>query len=179
MIALVSGEVIETTASSVVIKVAGLGFEVSVPGRVRANAGGELTLHTKMIVREDAISLYGFESTADRDAFESLCAVNGVGPKLALSILSTLDGAALAEAVANQNEALLRSISGVGPKSAKLILLSLTGKLSGGSKLVEALVSLGATPQLATELAAQVDSGLDDASSLKQALSLLGERKLS
>jgi holliday junction DNA helicase RuvA len=179
MIALVSGEVVSNEGSAIVLKMAGVGFEVHVPARVRPQLGTQLTLHTKMVVREDSISLFGFETPGDKDAFDSLCAVNGVGPKLALAILSALDSSALAQAVANQNEALLRSISGVGPKSAKLILLSLTGKLATGSKLVDALVTLGTPPQLATELASKVDSGLDDAQALKQALALLGERKLS
>jgi holliday junction DNA helicase RuvA len=179
MIALVSGEVVSSNASTIVIKMAGLGFEVHVPARVRATVGAELTLHTKMVVREDAISLFGFETVADREAFDTLCAISGVGPKLALAILSSLDSSALAQAVANQNETLLRSIAGVGPKSAKLILLSLTGKLATGSKLVDALISLGTPPQVATELASRVDSGLDDAQALKQALALMGERKLS
>jgi holliday junction DNA helicase RuvA len=178
MIAMVSGEVVTTEPSLVVIKLGGIGFEVHVPARVRPAVGTEVTLHTKMVVREDAISLYGFETLADRDAFETLCGVNGVGPKLATTILSTLDSQSLAAAVENQNEALLRSIGGVGPKTAKLILLSLTGKLAGGSKLIDALTALGASPQVAAELAAEVGSGLDDATAIKQALALLGERKL-
>jgi Holliday junction DNA helicase RuvA len=178
MISMVSGEVISSAPSLIVVRLGGIGFEVHVPSGVRPAIGSEVTLHTKMIVREDAISLHGFETLADREAFETLCGVNGVGPKLATTILSSLSSAALAAAVAAQNEALLRSIAGVGPKTAKLILLSLTGKLSAGSKLVDALVALGTSPQLATELAGEVDSGLDDSAALKQALALLGKRKL-
>lgn len=179
MIAMVSGRVFAVAPSILIVNVGGVGLELHVPARVRASEGSEVTLHTKLVVREDSLSLYGFESVADREAFDSLCAVNGVGPKLALAILSSLDSAALAAAVANQNEALLRSIAGVGPKTAKLILLSLTGKLGAGSKLIDALVALGTAPSLAAELANEVDSGLDDSAALKQALSLLGQRKLT
>jgi Holliday junction DNA helicase RuvA len=183
MIAQLTGTVAGISGSAIVISVSGVGFEVHVAAKTaqQVGVGDTVALHTRLVVREDALQLFGFAETADRDSFDLLCGISGVGPKLALSILSQLDNQALAAAVNSQNEALLRSISGVGPKTAKLILLSLSGKLGTAtdSRLVAALVGLGTAPDAAARVASKVDPGLDDSQALKAALAILGSGKLS
>jgi Holliday junction DNA helicase RuvA len=183
MIAQLTGTVAGLSGSAMVITVSGVGFEVHATARTirRVSIGETVSLHTRLVVREDALQLFGFDETPDRESFDLLCSISGVGPKLALSILSQLDTQTLAAAVSSQNEALLRSISGVGPKTAKLILLSLSGKLSPAtdSRLITALVGLGTAPDVAARVAAEVDAGLDDSQALKAALAILGSGKLS
>jgi Holliday junction DNA helicase RuvA len=183
MIAQLTGAVAGLSGTAIVVSVSGVGFEVNATAKTirRVTIGDTVSLHTRLIVREDALQLYGFDETADRDSFDLLCGISGVGPKLALSILSQLDTKTLAAAVSSQNEALLRSISGVGPKTAKLILLSLSGKLNPAtdSRLVAALIGLGTAPDVAARAAAQVDADLDDSQALKAALAILGSGKLS
>jgi Holliday junction DNA helicase RuvA len=183
MIAQLTGTVAGLTGSAIVVSVSGVGFEVHATAKTirRVAIGDTISLHTRLVVREDALQLFGFDETADRESFDLLCSISGVGPKLALSILSQLDTQTLAAAVSSQNEALLRSISGVGPKTAKLILLSLSGKLNPAtdSRLVSALVGLGTAPDVAARVASEVDAGLDDSQALKAALAILGSGKLS
>lgn len=181
MISLVTGTVFAKSTSAVVLVVNGVGFDIAVPASVarNCNVGDALSLHTRLVVREDSLALFGFLGEEDRSAFDQLCSVNGVGPKLALTVLSQLGHRELAAAVANQNEALLRSISGIGPKTAKLILLSLAGSAKSGSKLIDALVALGVAPKAAADALQRVDQQADEATQLKQALAIIGEGKLS
>ncbi len=116
---------------SVILDVSGVGYEVFVPlgAAGRLPSAGELTLHVHTHVREDAITLFGFASEADRRAFRALLAVSGVGPKLALAILGRLDANALAEAIAREDKASFKGIHGVGSKTVERILIDLKGKL--------------------------------------------------
>src|SRR5690606_21348703 len=93
----------------------------------------EATVHTALVVREDELSLYGFESTEALAVFDLLRGVSGVGPKSAMNVLGVLTPAQLAAAVAAEDDAAFRKVSGVGPKTAKLIILSLAGKLAAVS----------------------------------------------
>ncbi|MBC7172629.1 MAG: Holliday junction branch migration protein RuvA [Polyangiaceae bacterium] len=116
---------------SVILDVAGVGYEVFVPlgSMGKLPAGGPLTLHVHTHVREEAITLFGFANEADRKAFRALLGVSSVGPKLALAILGRLDAIALAEAVAREDKASFKGISGVGQKTVERILIDLKGKL--------------------------------------------------
>lgn len=115
-----------------VIAVGGVGMRVEVPsGRTaQAVAGDELFLHTSLIVREDSLTLFGFDTEVELDVFGHLIAVSGVGPRSALGVLSALTPAEIVRAVAAEDERPFRKVSGVGPKTAKLIIVSLAGKLS-------------------------------------------------
>lgn len=115
----------------VVVDVGGVGLRVEVPssGHAAVYAGDEVALHTSLIVREDALTLYGFDSTEELDMFGLLIAVNGVGPRSALGILSVMTPFEIARAVADEDDKPFRKVSGIGPKTSKLIAVSLAGKI--------------------------------------------------
>lgn len=128
------------------IDVHGVGYLVSVtPAHALALAPGEqATVLTVHIVREDSVSLFGFATEEEREAFELLIGVTGVGPKSALGVLSALSPNEIARAVETEDDRAFRAVSGIGPKTAKLITVSLSGKLvatlePGGSAVASAV----------------------------------------
>ena len=132
MIARLTGTLAETAADSAVIDVGSVGYLVQLSGKTLGALGpigGEITLLTELQVREDAWTLFGFGSTAERDAFRALTSIQGVGGKLALAILSTLAPDELARAVAQDDKAMIGRANGVGPKLAARIANELQGKL--------------------------------------------------
>jgi holliday junction DNA helicase RuvA len=132
MIARLSGILAETTADSAVIDVGGVGYLVHLSGRTLGAigpVGGEIVILTELQVREDAWTLFGFGSAAERDSFRALTSVQGVGGRLALAILSVLSPEELSLAVANGDKAMIGRASGVGPKLAARIANELQGKL--------------------------------------------------
>jgi Holliday junction DNA helicase RuvA len=122
----------QTLDGACVLDVHGVGYEVFVPlgalGRLSAGSA-PTTLHVHTHVREDAIILYGFPSLLDRSAFRVLTSVSGIGPKLALSILSSLSAGELAEAIQRGDKARFKGVSGVGPKLVSRLVLELKDKL--------------------------------------------------
>jgi len=169
MISSLRGTVLSASTDSVIIEVGGVGFSVAVPGDVAhtARVGHELRLHTSLIVREDALSLYGFADAAELEVFGHLISVTGVGPKSALGVLSHLSVDQIATAVAADDDAPFRRVSGIGPKTAKLIVVQLTGKLHApaaapaaasipddiSTQLIAALIGLGWSERVAAEAA--------------------------
>jgi Holliday junction DNA helicase RuvA len=132
VIARLSGILAETAADSAVIDVAGVGYLVHLSGKTIdaiGPVGGEVLILTELQVREDAWTLFGFGSAAERDAFRALTSIQGVGGRLALAILSVLDPNELARAVANDDKAMIGRANGVGPKLAARIANELQGKL--------------------------------------------------
>ena len=131
MIGSVRGTVVDRpTAGEVVVEVGGVGYRVSVPTRVASALGdGEIFLYVATHVRDDAIVLYGFTTAEERRTFEALVAAHGVGPSLALAVLSALTPAALAEAVAGDDVDLLCTVPGVGKKTAARMVLELQSTL--------------------------------------------------
>ena len=131
MIASLRGEVIEREGTDLVIEVGGIGYRVSVTPSVAAGAttGAELFLHTHHHIREDAQVLYGFPAPEERRVFETLIATHGVGPALAMAILSVHSPSALAEAVASEDTAALCMVPGVGKKTATRLLVELQSRL--------------------------------------------------
>jgi Holliday junction DNA helicase RuvA len=131
MIARLRGEVVEVAADRLTIDVGGVGYEVLVAGRtaVGARIGATATLRVHTAVREDAITLYGFETAGEKSAFEQLITVQGIGPRLALGALGTLNPGELARAVEANDLRTLTAIPGVGRKTAERIALELKGKL--------------------------------------------------
>ncbi|HET7694636.1 MAG TPA: Holliday junction branch migration protein RuvA [Vicinamibacterales bacterium] len=132
MIARLSGTVLEKHPNRVVVDVAGVGYDVQVPlstfyGLGEPGAGVTLRVHTH--VREDAIALYGFASPLEQDLFERLIAISGIGPKLALAVLSGIDPGELVRAIRTQDVARLTRIPGVGKKTAERIGLELKDRL--------------------------------------------------
>ncbi len=130
MIGRLAGKVEEIGADHAVIDVHGVGYVAFCPARTleRLNRGEAAVLFIETVVREDMIRLYGFSAAADRDWFRLLQSVQGVGAKVALAILSTLQGDALAQAIALQDKAAVARTPGVGPKLAARIVAELKDK---------------------------------------------------
>ncbi len=200
MIALLRGRVVASGLGEVVLDVQGVGYAVRVaPGTSVGPLGRELTLHTHLAVREDALTLYGFPSAGARALFEVLLSVTGVGPKVALAALGTLGEDGLRRAVVAEDVAALTVVPGLGKKGAQRMILELrerlgtAGQLADGvpgsvqgtaefttprAEAAQALISLGYAP---AEAARVLDSlgGPPDAPAeelLRDALRLIGSR---
>jgi Holliday junction DNA helicase RuvA len=133
MIAHLSGTVARLEANSVVMDVNGVGYLVYVPLGVLSGlseVGGKAMLYTTMAVREDDITLYGFSTLDEQRAFQLATSVTGVGPKVALSMLSVLDAGELARAISSNDTKTLTKIPGVGPKLAQRICLELGERMA-------------------------------------------------
>jgi Holliday junction DNA helicase RuvA len=131
MIARLKGTVEEKSKERVVVDVQGVGYGVHVPETVflrLPEQGGEVILQVHTHVREDHITLYGFLTKLEKDVFEILMTASGVGPKLALTILSALDAEALLQAVSQGNKALFNGISGVGKKTVEKLFVEIREK---------------------------------------------------
>jgi len=137
MIASISGRVQEVYPDSLVVDVGGVGLHVYAPApwRDRLQAGESIFLHTYLVVREDALTLYGFETRESRELFSLLLGVNGVGPRMALSILSTLSPDAIRRAVFHEQAEVFQRVPGVGKQTAQKILLYLEHRLPGEAGL--------------------------------------------
>ena len=173
MIAQLSGTVAHVGASAVVLDVQGVGYRVlATPATLgELRTGLATVLHTQLVVREDSMTLFGFLSASERDTFEQLQGVQGVGAKLALAMLAVHSPDALATAVAAGDQKALTKVPGIGPKVASRLLLELGGKLvlpeqaaaqpvDARGEVVEALVGLG---YAAKQAQAAVDSVASDA----------------
>lgn len=127
----VTGEVTRVDKDAVVISVGGIGLRALVPRSVQevATVGHMMTIHTNLVLREDSITLYGFVSEEERALFNTLTLVNGVGPKMGLSILSTLSVEQLRAAVVRDEASILTRVPGVGKKTAEKIVFELKGKM--------------------------------------------------
>ena len=147
MIVSLTGTVLSALGQQLVIEVGGVGYLVNVtPAHALSLRLGETTtVRTVQIVREDSLSLFGFASETERELFELLIGVTGVGPKSALGVLSALSPADIAQALEREDDAVFRAVSGIGPKTAKLIVVTLAGKISSPT-----LASTGASAPAAT-----------------------------
>jgi Holliday junction DNA helicase RuvA len=131
MIASLSGQVQEILPDSVVVEVGGVGLQVFIPAPVKDDLrlGEHIHLHTYLIVRQDALILYGFVSREERDLFTMLLGVNGVGPRLALATLSVLSPDAIRRAVFHDQADVFSRVPGVGKKTGQKIVLQLQDRL--------------------------------------------------
>ncbi|TDN92927.1 Holliday junction branch migration protein RuvA [Microbacterium sp. BK668] len=183
MISSLRGRVLHADVDSVVVEMGGFGLSVAVTPQVAraCHVGDELQLHTSLIVREDALLLFGFRTREELAVFSLLLGVTGVGPKSALGVLSALTVGQIADAVAADDDAPFRRVSGIGPKTAKLIVVQLAGKLAApraassagvdaspavSAQVTQALVGLGWSERTAAEAVASV---ADDASAADRA----------
>lgn len=137
MIATLRGEIIQVEEHAFIVEVGGVGLRVSVPAPLlaRMQVGQGIVLYTHLVVREDALSLYGFESQAERELFTLLLGVDGVGPKLSLAVLSTLSLDAIQHAVIAEQSEVLGRVPGVGKKTAQKIVLYLQDRLKPSDSL--------------------------------------------
>lgn len=183
MIALLTGTVEKVRLDSTIVTVGGFGITVFAAPHTLAGltVGQTVTLATSLVVREDSLTLYGFDDEGARDAFETLQTVSGVGPRLALAMLAVFSADGLRRAVADEDVQSLTRVPGVGKKGASRLVLELGDKLGaaadpggGGpaaspsgtaveSQVIEALVGLGWNEKQATENARAVlaETGTD------------------
>jgi Holliday junction DNA helicase RuvA len=177
------GTAVARSGERLVLDVGGVGYALNVtPSALRlAGGGGEVTLETYLHVREDALQLFGFGEPAERELFEHLLAVSGVGPKVALAIVSGSPPADLRRAIALEDTARFEAIPGIGKKTAQRVVLELKEKLgsveepvpiSGKTQSVarEALVELGWSIAEAEEALAATDPDLPPEERVRQAL---------
>ena len=152
MIATLRGEIAQIEENALVIEVGGVGLRVFVPAplRTRMKAGEVIFLYTHLIVREDALTLYGFESQSERELFNILLGVDGVGPKVALSVLSAMTLDSIQRAVFADEADMLSRVPGVGKKTAQKMALHLKDKL----KPMDALASVAALTDRDSEVLA-------------------------
>jgi len=188
VISFLEGDVVHKGVTSVVLAVGGVGYEVSVPTSVVRRlpaAGSTARVHTRMVVRDDSMTLYGFSTTDERSLFDLLTGVTGVGPKVGLSFLSAMSADALRRAVIAGDADALTVVPGVGKKVAQRVVVELRDRLGGEAELPseggpivdvrEALVSLGLTAQEAAEATRDVDAdGRDVDDLLREALQKVG-----
>tara|TARA_R110002072_G_scaffold89232_4_gene199916 strand:+ start:39546 stop:40130 length:585 start_codon:yes stop_codon:yes gene_type:complete len=190
MIGRIKGTLIAKAATEVMVDVAGLGYEIDIPLTTfygLPELDSLVLLHTHLVVREDAQLLFGFGTLEERELFRTLIKVNGVGPKLAITILSGIDAATFAGAVRNKDVKALVALPGVGKKTAERLIIEMQDRLpaleAGSSQkpLIKpvdhladaetALINLGFKPQEASRALAGIEDVSDSVENLiKQAL---------
>lgn len=191
MIGRLCGVLLEKNPPQILLDVQGVGYELDVPMSTFYNLPAlneKVVLHTQLIVREDAHLLYGFLTLEERVAFRQLLKISGVGPKLALSVLSGLSLQDLANAVANKEVGMLTRIPGVGKKTAERLLLELEGKFiaagavvsgtpvsASNHDIIAALQALGYNDKDANWAAKQLTKDISVSDGIRQALKLLSK----
>lgn len=189
MIGRLTGILLEKNPPQILLDVQGVGYEVDVPMSTFYNLpqlNESVVLYTQLIVREDAHLLYGFGTVDERIAFRQLLKISGVGPKLALSVLSGMSLNDLALAVASKEAGRLTKIPGVGKKTAERLLLELQGKFetagvaasvskAAGGDIVNALQALGYNEKEAGWAAQQLPADVGVSDGIRQALKLLSK----
>ena len=192
MIGRLSGILLEKNPPQILLDVQGVGYELDVPMSTFYNLPAlqeKVVLHTHFVVREDAQLLYGFATNEERLAFRQLLKISGVGPKLALSVLSGLSLGDLAAAVVNKEVGRLTKIPGVGKKTAERLLLELQGKFaitgastasgtaaaSANNDISNALLALGYNEKEADWAAKQLPKEVGVSDGIRQALKLLSK----
>jgi len=192
MIGRLTGILLEKNPPQILLDVQGVAYELDVPMSTFYNLPelqGNVVLHTQLIVREDAHLLYGFLTTEERMAFRLLLKISGVGPKLALSVLSGLSLNELAVAVSNKEVGRLTKIPGVGKKTAERLLLELQGKFAAtvsgvkqgsvvasvDNDIVTALQALGYNEKEASWATKQLPEDINVSDGIRQALKLLSK----
>ena len=190
MIGRIQGILVEKNFPQVIVMCNGVGYEIDVPMSTfypLPRTGEEVTLLTHMVVREDAHLLFGFVTAGERSAFRQLLKISGVGPKVALSVLSGLSVEDLADAVAAEDAGRLTKIPGIGKKTAERLVLELRDKLpkavtavradsgAAGSDVLNALLALGYNEREAATVVKQVPANLPLADAIRHALKQLAK----
>jgi len=192
MIGHIKGFIVNKKPTQVLIDCNGVGYEVDVPMSTFYDlppVGEQVTLLTHLIVREDAHLLFGFATSEEREVFRQLIKVNGVGAKVALSILSGISLHELVDAIMNQNSNLLVSIPGIGNKTAERLVLELKGKFaniiddksiqntsSKTNDIQNALISLGYSTKEAISAVKNLPSDISINDGIKDALKFLSRK---
>jgi Holliday junction DNA helicase RuvA len=186
----IHGVLLEKTFPQVVVTCNGVGYEIDVPMSTfypLPRAGEEVTLYTHLVVREDAHLLFGFLTSGERATFRQLLKISGVGPKVALSVLSGMSVDDLAGAVSAEDSGRLTRIPGIGKKTAERLVLELRDKLpkvalavradggAAGGDVVNALLALGYNEREAQAVVKGLSAELPLADAIRQALKLLAK----
>lgn len=130
MIGYLEGEVIDAEKNKIILEIKGVGYELHLAGfKKQPHVGQDLEVFTYTYVREDALKLFAFPEKADKELFEILITVNGIGPSAGLNILNTMPASRFISAIMQKNEVILKEISGIGPKTAQRLILELQNKL--------------------------------------------------
>ena len=191
MIGRITGTLVEKHPPHVLLDVSGVGYEIDEPMSTFYNlpaSGERITLYTHLAIREDAHLLYGFGTDSERQAFRQLLKVSGIGAKTALSVLSGMSVADLANAIASQEPGRLTKVPGIGKKTAERLLLELRDKFSaavavvatgaapsGESDILNALNALGYNDKEASWAVKQLPADLSVSDGIRQALKLLSK----
>ena len=192
MIGRLTGTLLEKNPPQILLDVHGVGYEVDVPMSTFYNlpdVGAKVTLHTHLVVREDAHLLYGFLAENERRAFRLLTRISGIGAKMALAVLSGLSVAELAQAVTMQESGRLTKIPGIGRKTAGRILLEMKDKLGAdlssavgvhraapaSADVLHALLALGYSDKEAVAAVKELPDGIAVADGIRQALKRLAK----
>ena len=192
MIGRLSGRLLAKHPPQIVVDVQGIGYELDVPMSTLYQlpaSGGEVTLFTHLIVREDAHQLYGFATESERAAFRQLLKISGVGARTALAVLSGMSVTDLQQAVNAQDTGRLTKIPGIGKKTAERLMLELRHKLEltgiampaneaagSGSDIINALLALGYNDREAAWALKQLPSDVNVTEGIRQALKLLSRQ---
>ena len=199
MIGRIAGCFVETVEQLALIDVGGVGYEVELSTGARSDLpppGGDVALYTHLLVREDAQQLYGFASRSERELFRAVLRISGVGPKLALALISAFDVDELAHAAADGDPGRLTRVPGIGRKTAQRMLLELKDRLaefavtpaagrpgadaSAAAEAEHALIALGYRPQHATQLVREVgDQDMAAEAIVREALRAVARRSAS
>jgi len=190
LIGRIAGILVEKNFPQIVVSCNGVGYEIDVPMSTfypLPRTGEEVTLLTHLVVREDAHLLFGFLTAAERTAFRQLLRISGVGPKVALSVLSGMSVEDLSAAVASEDAARLTKIPGIGKKTAERLVLELRDKLpkavpaarsdatAASADVLNALLGLGYNEREAQAAVKQLSAELPLAEAIRQALKHLAK----
>ena len=190
MIGRIQGKLLEKNPPQILVDVHGVGYEIDVPMSTFYNLpdiGHEIVLLTHFVVREDAQLLYGFATAKERSAFRQLIKISGIGARTALAVLSGMTVDALAQAVAQQDSALLTRVPGIGKKTAERLVLELRGKITADlegvtlaagpgdnrADVVAALVALGYSEREANAAAKKLAPDVSVSAGIREALKSL------
>lgn len=181
MIAYLKGKILDKTTTFLILENQGVGYKVFVTPEILENpTNSEISLYTYLKTTDDGQTLYGLADLATLQFFELLLTVSGVGPKVALGILSAAKVSTIEQAIGNNDPEIFTRMSGVGKKTAERIILELknkvgllTGGSSTGTDLYDALIGLGYSNKEVRDAVQKVDSSLTTEAQLKQALKLL------
>ncbi len=199
MIGRIAGRFVEAVEQVALIDVGGVAYEVELSAGALSDlppAGGDVALYAHLLVREDAQQLYGFASRSERELFRAVLRISGVGPKLALSLISAFDVDELAQAAADGDPGRLTRVPGIGRKTAQRLLLELKDRLaefavtplagrpaaaaSAAAEAERALTALGYRPQDAAQLVREVgERDMAAAAIVREALRAVGGRSAS
>ncbi|PXX18454.1 Holliday junction DNA helicase subunit RuvA [Nitrosomonas ureae] len=193
MIGRLTGKLLEKHPPQVLLEVQGVGYEIDVPMSTFYDLpaiGGEITLYTHLVIREDMRLLFGFATEPERQTFRQLIKISGIGARTALALLSGLSVADLHHAVSTQDSAQLVKVPGIGKKTAERLLLELRDKLNlallnsdralsstSESDILNALLSLGYSDREASWAIKQISSNAMVSDGIRQALQLLSKER--